>query len=75
MSCDFFKKYEMGDVRKSVFQKHAKKCPECQEIIAWDRKIMAEVKSLKQPIEAPHLWERIEKDLKADWRYTERAVP
>jgi hypothetical protein len=66
MSCDFFEKYEMGEKRKSVFKKHVKKCLECQEILAWDNKIMAEAKSLKRPIEAPHLWERIEKSLKSE---------
>lgn len=66
MSCDFFEKYEMGEKRKSVFKKHVKKCLECQEILAWDNKIMAEAKSLRRPIEAPHLWERIEKSLKSE---------
>jgi hypothetical protein len=66
MSCDFFEKYEMGEVRKSVFKKHVKKCLECQEILAWDKKIMAEAKSLRRPIETSHLWERIEKSLKSE---------
>jgi len=66
MSCDFFEKYEMGEKRKSVFKKHVKKCLECQEIFAWDNKIMAEAKSLRRPIEASHLWERIEKSLKSE---------
>ncbi|MBN2092082.1 hypothetical protein JW964_20860, partial [candidate division KSB1 bacterium] len=59
-------KYELGKISEDKFQKHLKTCPECQQLMAEDAKLMALAQELDQSVVAPHLWERIEADLIAD---------
>jgi hypothetical protein len=45
------------------FMKHATSCSTCQEILKLDEDVMSMATSLRQHIEAPHLWTRIKESL------------
>ncbi len=62
-TCNQFKKYELGKISEDDFQNHLKTCPECQQLMAEDTKLMALAQELDQSVVAPKLWERIEADL------------
>lgn len=66
MSCHKFKKYELGKLSQSEFQQHLKKCAICQERLKQDTRLLSLAKSLKRPVESPHLWDRIEKSLREE---------
>lgn len=63
MSCDQFNKFELGKLEEKEFKEHMKECTACREQAERDEQLMSLVKSLKEPIEAPGLWTRIERTL------------
>jgi hypothetical protein len=64
MSCNRFKKYEVGKISSAKFERHAKECAICREKIGQDGRLMSMAKSLQEkPIHAPQLWGRIEESL------------
>lgn len=63
MNCDFFEKYETGQIEEAKFQEHLKECSICQQKISEDEKLMTASRALRQPVESPGLWEKIEKSL------------
>lgn len=64
MSCHKIKKYEIGKISEKEFQQHLKTCAFCLEQVKQDTRLLSLAKSLKKPIEAPSLWNRIEEDLR-----------
>ena len=64
MSCHKIKKYEIGKISEKEFQQHLKTCAFCLEQVKQDNRLLSLAKSLKKPIEAPSLWNRIEEDLR-----------
>lgn len=73
MSCQKFKKYEFGKLSQSEFQKHLKTCAACQERMKQDTRLLSLAKSLKKPVESPHLWDRIEESLREEKRKGKRS--
>lgn len=72
MSCDQYRKYELGELDEERFRSHERQCPSCQETMRQNAELMALAGSLKQPIEAPFLWGRIEAALSAETEKTEQ---
>lgn len=66
MSCHKFKKYEFGRLSRSEFQQHLKTCAVCQERVKQDTQLLSLARSLKRPVESPHLWDRIEESLREE---------
>lgn len=64
MSCSAFKKYEFGKISEKEFQQHLKTCVFCLEKVKQDSRLLSLARSLKKPVEAPSLWNRIEEDLR-----------
>lgn len=73
MSCQKFKKYEFGKLSQSEFQKHLKTCAVCQERMKQDTRLLSLAKSLKRPVESPHLWDRIEESLREEQHKGKRS--
>ena len=73
MSCDEYRKYELGKLDKGKFESHSQNCPVCQKHLQQDVRLLELTKSLKQPIEAPSLWTKIENTLRAE-KYRRRPV-
>lgn len=63
MSCDRFKKYEIGEIESRQFREHLKTCSYCREQEQLDVRLMNLSRSLKEPVQSPGLWERIEHTL------------
>jgi hypothetical protein len=63
MSCKELERYDRGEMDEAEFMRHAASCPICRQALQLDEEVMSWAKSLKQPIEAPHLWSRIEEVL------------
>lgn len=63
MSCDYFEKYEIGEIESREFREHLKTCSYCQEQEQMDTRLMNLSRSLKEPVQSPGLWERIEHTL------------
>ena len=66
MTCDQYQKYELGDLDRTAFEAHARTCPECQTHLEQDAQLMDLAGRLKQPVEAPRLWNRIEQTLQEE---------
>lgn len=66
MRCDRFDKYEMGKINPREFKSHLDNCPVCQKRLEADDRLMALVRSIKEPVSAPHLWSRIEVSLREE---------
>jgi len=73
MSCNKFKKYEFGKLSQNEFQQHLKTCALCQEQMKQDTRMLSLAKSLKKPVESPHLWGRIEESLRGE-QHGERHI-
>ena len=63
MNCDFYEKYEIGQIEESLFSDHLKKCSFCKYQISEDKKLLELSQSIKQPFEASNLWDKIELSL------------
>jgi hypothetical protein len=79
MSCDEYRKHELGEIGDSEFESHLQSCFACQKLLEQDARLLADAKSLRQPIVAPLLWAKIENSLRAEkqrhqyfWRDTLR---
>ncbi|NIM13771.1 MAG: hypothetical protein GTO45_17005 [Candidatus Aminicenantes bacterium] len=66
MSCIEFEKYELGEIDSREFRQHLKVCAHCREQKRLDDRLMSLARSLKEPIPAPGLWDRIENTLKKE---------
>ena len=66
MSCDHQRAYESGDLDEAAYQNHARQCPSCREFLRRDAELVAVARSLKQPVAAPLLWDRIEAGLRSE---------
>lgn len=66
MSCDQFEKYETGEIESWEFRDHLKTCSFCQEQEQMDTRLMNLSRSLREPVQSPGLWERIEHTLTAE---------
>jgi hypothetical protein len=73
MSCNKFKKYEFGKLSQNEFQQHLKTCALCQERMRQDTRMLSLAKSLKRPVESPHLWDRIEESLREEQHKGKRS--
>jgi hypothetical protein len=63
MKCRKFEDFESGRMTKEEFALHAKTCPACGGEAALQDRLDREIGSLRRPLAAPGLWERIEKRL------------
>jgi len=63
MICDCLDKYNQGVLDENEFRKHADSCSTCKEALDLDEDVMSLAKSLRNHIEAPRLWDRIETSL------------
>ena len=63
MSCYQFEKYETGEIESGEFREHLKTCSYCREQERMDTRLMNLSRSLKEPVQSPGLWERIEHTL------------
>ncbi len=61
--CEIYRQFEMGDIDADAFDMHRQTCPTCQKLEAQDQRLLNLVQNLKQSVEAPGLWERIESEL------------
>jgi len=73
MSCQKFKKYELGKIKEQEFKNHLESCATCQAEMKQDAWLMSLARSLKQPVKAPFLWARIENTLREEERAREGA--
>lgn len=73
MSCKILKKYGLGKFSEERFREHLKTCASCQERVKQDARLMSLAKSLKKPVESPHLWDRIEESLREEQRQDIRS--
>lgn len=63
MSCDRFDRYLSGEGTAEEFARHARDCAECREQAALGARLDREIATLKSPVVADGLWERIEASL------------
>jgi hypothetical protein len=68
MSCERFNEYELGTIGPEEFEEHLQVCTFCQSQVRMDAELMSRARALRQPIQAPHLWEHIEKSLQKEKR-------
>lgn len=71
MSCEQLHKYEAGRMSAEEFGLHVQGCAFCRKQISLEAWLDTELKSLKQPVHAPHLWDRIEKSLGEEQKKSE----
>jgi len=72
MNCDQYRTYELGELDEEIFQSHAQTCESCREHLRQDAELMDLARSLKQPVDAPFLWNRIEETLRAEMQRDQR---
>lgn len=63
MSCTMYESYELGEIEEQTFAQHLEACESCRKRQRLDMRLLAAARSLKEPVDAPGLWERIEADL------------
>jgi hypothetical protein len=74
MSCNRFKKYETGEIDSREFREHLKTCSYCQEQEQLDTRLMNLSRSLKEPVQSPGLWKRIEHTLTTEERQRRKPI-
>lgn len=74
MSCDYFEKYEIGEIESQEFREHLKTCSYCREQEQLDTRLMNLSRSLKEPVQSPGLWERIEHTLTEEERQRRQPI-
>jgi len=72
MRCEFYEKYELGEIGESEFNAHSPNCPECRKLLAQDTQLLALAKNFEQPIASPLLWAKIENSLRAEQQRNRR---
>jgi len=65
MKCNLYEKYEIGEIEEQQFHRHLEACAGCRQKQHQDNLLLTAARSLKEPTNAPGLWERIERDLQA----------
>lgn len=75
MSCKELERYDRGEIDEAEFARHAAACSLCQQALELDEEIMSLAKSLRQPVEAPRLWSRIEEALRKEMAEEKRLAP
>lgn len=80
MTCKHLDRFNEGKMEDVDFRRHAAGCPICREALKLDEEIMSAAGSLRQHIEAPGLWSRIEEAIQEDhkrfslrWRFLKFA--
>lgn len=71
--CGFFERFESGQIDEETFSSHRQSCSICQNLSAQDQQLLDQVQSLKRPVDAPGLWNRIESDLVQESRKKKRS--
>jgi hypothetical protein len=66
MSCKEYEKYQLGKVDAEEFRQHLEVCEHCRELEWRDSLLMSAARSLKEPVSAPGLWERIETSMREE---------
>ena len=66
MSCDKYDKYEEGLLTAGEFARHVRDCAECREQTARDARLEGEIMTMRGPVDADGLWERIEASLRRE---------
>ncbi len=66
MNCDQFEKYAIGEIDSREFREHLKTCSYCREQEQLDTRLMNLSRSLKEPVQSPGFWDRIEHTLTAE---------
>ncbi len=66
MSCDKYDKYEEGALTAGEFARHVRDCAECRELAALDARLEGEIMTMRKPVGAEGLWERIEASLRRE---------
>ena len=64
MSCKELERYDRGEMDEAEFMRHAASCPVCRQALQLDEEVLSLAESLRQPVEAPYLWSRIEEALR-----------
>ena len=66
MKCKELERYDQGKMGEAEFIRHAAGCRTCREALWLDKRVLSLSQSLRQPIEAPELWNRIEGSLRKE---------
>ncbi len=74
MSCKELERYDRCEIDEAEFMRHAESCPVCRQALQLDEEVISLAKSLRQPVEAPHLWSRIEEVLRKEKDEEQRLV-
>lgn len=72
MTCKKLEKYDRGKMDEADFKLHAASCPSCREALLLDEDVMTKAKSLRQPVDSPLLWNRIEETLQKEMAEEQR---
>ena len=75
MSCEELERYDRGEMDDVEFAQHAAACSVCLQALELEEEVMSLAKSLRQPVEAPRLWSRIEEALRKEMAEEQRFVP
>jgi hypothetical protein len=59
MSCDKYKKYELGKMNKNDFLLHLESCPECSNFYQEDELLLQAAKDMNEKVKVPDLWQGI----------------
>jgi hypothetical protein len=66
MICDRYEEFEMDRLEEAVFLEHAHTCEHCRRRLEEDEKLLSLASGMRKHVEAPFLWERIERDLQTE---------
>lgn len=75
MTCRDLERYDQGKMDEAEFIRHAAGCRTCREALRLDKRVMSLSQSLRQPIDAPDLWNRIEDSLQKEITGVESPAP
>jgi hypothetical protein len=75
MSCKELERYDRGEMDKAEFARHAASCSFCQQVLELDEEVMSLAETLRQPVEAPRLWSRIEEALRKEMAEEQPLAP
>lgn len=73
MECCRYDEFQKGRVDEAAFRGHLENCPSCLRHFETDERLMCLARSLKEPVNAPHLWTRIEKAIRGERASSESA--
>jgi hypothetical protein len=64
MTCKELERYDQGELDEAEFERHASRCPACQEALRLDKDVLSLAKASRRHIDAPTLWSRIQESLR-----------